>query len=148
VQVMMTSQRSLLVASLVLVAVAAGCGEDENTLSATEFRSQANEICTVGGDEVHQAFFGVFGEEAPTPEKMEDALATVMSVSRRQLDDIEALAEPSDLTADVDAFIAQGRADTDAAEAMGLGFFENETDSWAKTGELARGLGLDACAGG
>ena len=41
-----------------------------------------------------------------------------------------------------------GRADTDAAEAMGLGFFENETDSWARTGELAVGLGLDACAGG
>lgn len=148
VQAMMTSQRSLLLASLVLAAVAAGCGEDESTLSATEFRSQANEICTVGGEEVHQAFFGVFGEDEPTPEQMEEALATVMSVSRRQLDDIEALAEPSDLSADVDAFVAQGRADTDAAEAMGLGFFENEDDPWAETSERARGLGLDACAGG
>lgn len=145
---MMTSQRSLLLASLVLAAVSVGCGEDESALSATEFRSQANEICTVGGEEVHQAFFGVFGEDEPTPEQMEQALATVMSVSRRQLDDIEALAEPSDLSADVDAFVAQGRADTDAAEAMGLGFFENEDDPWAATGELARGLGLDACAGG
>lgn len=144
----MTSTRTFLFAAAGLAALVAGCGEDESTLSAAEFREQANEICTTGGEEVHEAFFGVFGDDDPTPEDMEAALATVMSVSRRQLDDIEALAEPSDLSDDVDAFIAQGRDDTAAAEAMGLAFFENEDDPWAATGELAGGLGLDACAGG
>lgn len=145
---MMTSHRSVLIATLALAAFAAACAEDDPTLSATEFQAQANEICTVGGEEVHEAFFGIFGEDEPTPEQMDEALATVMSVSRRQLDDIEALAEPSELSAEVDALLAQGRADTDAAEAMGLGFFENESDPWEHTGVLARELGLDACAGG
>jgi hypothetical protein len=144
----MTSTRTILFATVGLAAVLVGCGDDDSTLSATSFREQANEICSTGSDEVHEAFFGVFGDDEPTPEEMEAALATVMSVSRRQLDDIEALAEPSDLTGDVDAFIAQGRADTDTAEAMGLAFFDNEDDPWMETGELARGLGLGACAGG
>ena len=71
-----------------------------------------------------------------------------MSISNRQLDDIDALEAPSDLEDDVAAMISEGRSATDAAEAQGLGFFESEDDPWARTGELAAGLGLDACSGG
>lgn len=138
----------VLVASFAACSFLAGCGDDDRqTLTATEFREQANQICTVGGDEVHEAFFGVFGDDEPTPEEMQAALATVITVSHRQLDDIEALAAPADMSADVAAFIEQGHADTDTAEAMGLDFFGSEDDPWIRTGEMARSLGLDACAG-
>ena len=43
--------------------------------------------------------------------------------------------------------VAEGRSATDVAEAQGLGFFETEDDPWQRTGELASGLGLDACSG-
>lgn len=109
-------------------------------------RPQANQICTIGGDEVHEAFFGVFGDDEPTPEEMQAALTTVISVSHRRLDDIEALAESTDMSDDVNAFIKQGHADIDTAEAMGLDFFGSD-DPWTQTGEMARALGLDACAG-
>lgn len=149
VQLMTSTLRPVLLTALILTGTTAACGSDaEETLTTAEFRTQANEICTVGGDEVHAAYFGVFGSDEVTPDQMEEALATVMAVTRRQLDDIEALTEPSAMTADVAEFLAAGRADTDTAEAMGLGFFEYEDDVWASTGELAVGLGLDACAGG
>ena len=140
--------RHALTATLVLVAAAslAGCSDDDTGLTATEFRTEANAICTAGGEEVHGAFFSL-GEDA-TAEDMQTAFDTVISVSYRQLDDIEDLAAPSELADQVDEFLRQGRADTDAAEAMGLGFFESEDDAWETTSELARGLGLDACAGG
>lgn len=138
----------ILISSLALCALISACGNDDpETLAASDFRAQANEICTVGDDEVHEAFFGVFGEDEPTPEQMQAALTTVISVSHRQLDDIEALAEPAELSADVAALIKQGHADTDTAEAMGLDFFESDDDPWTTTGEMARELGLDACAG-
>lgn len=141
--------RVIVISSLPLVAFAAGCSDDDpQTLTAGAFREQANEICTVGGEEVHEAFFSVFGSDAPTTDQMQEALDTVIAVSHRQLDDIEKLAEPSELSAEVDAFIAQGHSDTDEAEAMGLGFFESDDDPWTETDDKARALGLDACAGG
>lgn len=145
---MMTTKRPILLLTAALAVTTTACGDDESTLTATEFREQAGEICTVGNEEIHAAFFGVFGDDEVTPEQMQEALDTVMSVSRRQLDDIEALAEPSDLSDGVEALLAEGRAGTDTAEAMGLGFFENEDDPWARTAELAVELGLDTCAGG
>lgn len=140
--------RHAITASLVLVAAAAlaGCGDDDTGLTATEFRAEANAICAAGGEEVHEAFFSL-GDDA-TAEDMQAAFDTVISVSDRQLDDIDDLEVPSELADQVDEFLRQGRADTDAAEAMGLGFFESEDDPWETTSELARGLGLDACAGG
>lgn len=140
--------RSLIIMPLLAGGILAACGDSDDSLTEEAFRESANEICTVGGDEIHEAFFSVFGEEEPTPEAMQAALDTVMSVSRRQLDDVEGLDEPESLRDDVTALLAQGRSDTDDAEAMGLEFFNNEDDPWTRTNELARELGLDACAGG
>ncbi len=42
--------------------------------------------------------------------------------------------------------LAEGRTATDAAEAQGPAFFANDDDPWAKAGEMAADLGLDACA--
>jgi hypothetical protein len=138
----------ILVASIAFCSFLTGCGDDDpQALTATDFREQANQICTVGGDEVHEAFFGVFGDDEPAPEEMQAALTTVIAVSHRQLDDIEALAEPADMSDEVTAFIKRGHADTDTAEAMGLDFFGSDDDPWTETGEMARALGLDACAG-
>jgi hypothetical protein len=48
------------------------------------------------------------GEDA-TPEDMQAAFDTVSSVSYRQLDDIEALAVPSEMADQVDELLVQGR---------------------------------------
>lgn len=127
--------------------VSAGCGSDDEGLSATQFRDQANSICAAGSAEIGEAAGAAFAGE-PTPEALQGALDTIVLVSRRQLDDIDALLPPSDLRDDVDAMIAEGRSATTAAEGQGLGFFESDDDPWARTSELATELGLDACAAG
>lgn len=68
-------------------------------------------------------------------------------MGRAPADRFEALAEPSDMSDEVAEFIAQGHADADTAGAMGLDFFGSDDDPWTQTGEMARALGLDACAG-
>ncbi len=128
--------------------VLAGCGEDDQRLTTAEFRDQANVICAQGNQDIGEAAGSVFGSEAPTPEDLQSALDAIVSISNRQLDDIEALAAPSGLEDDVADFVAEGRSATDAAEAQGLAFFETDDDPWARTGELATGLGLHACSGG
>lgn len=139
------TNRFVMTATFVLCSatLVSACADD--ALSATEFRTEANSICAKGGEEVHEAFFSL-GEDA-TPADMQAAFDTVILVSRRQLDDIEALGAPSELADQVDELLRQGRADTDSAEAMGLGFFESDDDPWEATSALARQLELDACAG-
>lgn len=126
----------------------AGCGDDDAGLTAAEFREQANAICAQGNQDIGEAAGPVFGNESATPDDLQSALDAIVSISNRQLDDIEALAAPADLEDDVAALVTEGRSATDTAEAQGLGFFESEDDPWARTGELAAGLGLDACSGG
>jgi hypothetical protein len=145
---MKNHSRSITVACFVLALSVAGCGDDGESLTATEFRDQANRICLEANGEIGAAVGAVFGDEEATPEQLQQALDTIVSVSRRQLHDIDALSAPSELEADVEAFLAEGRSATDAAEAQGLGFFEGEDDPWAHTGELAADLGLTACSGG
>lgn len=127
--------------------LAAGCGDDGG-MTATEFRERANGICADGNQEIGAAVGAVFGNDSPTPDDLQEALDTIVSISNRQLDDIEALDVPSDLENEVAALVAEGRSATDVAEAQGLAFFESEDDPWARTGELAVELGLDACSGG
>ena len=123
------------------------CGNDDSGLTAAEFHDQANAICVRGDQEIGAAVGSVFGGEEVGPEQLQAALDTIVSVSRRQLDQITALDPPSSLRDDVKEMVAEGRSATDVAEAQGLGFFEIEDDPWQRTGELASGLGLDACSG-
>ena len=106
------------------------------------FRDKANGVCVEAGAAIGEAFQA--GE--PTPEQLQSALDTVVTVSRSQFDDIEALDAPASIEDDVDAMLAEGRAATDVAEAQGVAFFANEDDPWAKAGEMAADLGLDACS--
>ena len=137
--------RSVLVGSVVVGALVASCGSDDDALSVEEFRDQANAIICEGDQEIGTAVGQVFGGGEPTPEQMEEALTAITSASLGQADAIDALVAPSDLEADVDALVAEWRSAAAAAEAQGLGFFESEDDPWALTTELAEGLGLESC---
>ncbi len=140
--------RAVLIVSIAFGASVAACGDDDDALTPTEFRDQANAICAQGTNDIGAAVGSVFGNDTPTPEQLQEALDSIVSITRQQFDDVEALAVPQDLADDVDAMLAEGRSATDAAEAQGLGFFESEDDPWTRTAEMATALGLDACSGG
>ncbi len=137
--------RYILLSTVCVGTLIAGCGSDDEGLSDTQFRDQANEIFCEGSAEIGEAVGAAFAGE-PTPETLQEALGTIVSVSYRQFDDVDALLPPSDMRDDVDAMIAEGRAATKVAEEQGLGFFEIDDNPWARTVQLGAELGLDECA--
>jgi len=144
---MHTHTKVLVVGCFGLSLALAACSDDDSGLTKAEFVDQANAICVRGDQEIGVAVGSVFGGDDVGPEQLQAALDTIVSVSRRQLEEITALDAPSSLDDEVKQMVAEGRSATDAAEAQGLGFFETEDDPWQRTGELASELGLDACAG-
>jgi hypothetical protein len=92
--------RKLVLGSLVLAL--AGCGSsspDEQTLTAAEWRREANTICREIGREVRAV---------PEPRTVEAILpftAAVIPLWKRQEDGIRALVPPSELAADAEALV-------------------------------------------
>lgn len=141
-----------LVAAAILAAgtVLAACGGDDeataDTLTAAEFIEQANALCTTESQAIGEVIGPLFSGGAPSPEDQQAALDKVVALSRGLATDIGALAEPSSLTADVDALVHNLDSGTDeAAEQTGADFFGSDDDPWAEATVLAKDLGLDAC---
>ena len=132
---------------MLVIGSLAGCGSDaDDTLGVQEFRDQSNEICAKSTQEIGEALGPVLGGSDPTPEQLQAALDTLVSSSRKAVEDIDELAAPTSMHADVDAMLAEFRTANDEAEAQGLGFWQTEGDPWAAGNALAAELGLDACA--
>lgn len=134
-------------ASVLVPATLAGCASDAaDTLGVQEFRDRSNEICTKSTEEIGEALGPVLGGPDPTPEQLQEALDTLVSSSRKAVDDVDELAAPESMQSDVDAMLAEFRSANDEAEAQGLSFWETDGDPWAAGNALAAELGLDACA--
>ena len=144
---MLTSRRIFAVGAVGLALTLASCGADDaDALSADEFRSQANLICADGIDEIGAAVGSVFGDGEPTPELMQAALNTIVSTTRRQIDEIDAIDAPTSLENDVEALLVELRSATDIAESQGLGFWDDDGNPWERSIEMSAELGLDVCA--
>jgi hypothetical protein len=140
-----------LLAPLALLGLlAAGCGDDEESLSEDEFIEQANAICEEGSEELDEAGDELFGNEEPTPEQIADFADVFEDAIGDQIDDIDDLNGPSDLEEDLadvlaDArdtlseFADQVRDDPEAA-------FTSEEDPFADINERMSALGLTSCA--
>lgn len=136
----------------------AACGDDDDdtatattaaaadTLTEAEFLEQGNALCGAQGQEIGAVIGPLFGAGDPTPEAMQEALDQIVVLSRGIAEDLDALAEPEDLSDDVAAIVDALNAGTDEAEGQtGAEFFSTEDDPWAEAGALAQGIGLDAC---
>lgn len=134
---------------LALVSVAAlslpltGCGGDD-TLSAKEFRSQAEKLCNAAEKDTDK-----IGEElsdSATEADLAKAIDKLVDRVGELADDIAALKPPKDLV--------EGRDDMIAAVRKGLDKVDNATaaelsameDPFADANEKAKKIGLDACA--
>ena len=87
----------------------------------------------------------------PTAEDFAEFFDARTSDVQQQIDDVSALEPPEGLQGDVDAFLEEAQSALDTVEAEGPQAFFSQSqtseDPFAKTNELATGLGLDACAG-
>ena len=132
-----------------LALAGAACGDEENRLSADDFREQANELCAEFNRADDEAAEEFFGDEEPSTEEVvaffeDSALPRV----RQLLDDLDELGPPESLEEEVDELLATARdalADVEQGiEEDPVGFFEGD-DPFAAVDARAIDLGLDAC---
>ncbi len=134
-------------ASMLVFVTLAGCGSDaDDTLGVQEFRDQSNEICARTTQEIGAVIGPVLGGPDPRPEQLQEALDTLLTLSRQAVVDLDELAAPASMQADVDAMLAAYRSANGEAEAQGPSFWETEGDPWSAANALAGELGLDVCA--
>lgn len=150
---MRTSARSGVVSVLLVAVVAAGCGDDDEPLTAAEFRSRANEICADGNAALEEAGTELFlkGDAATEDEIRAFFDDDVIPNVDRQLDAIADLRPPAALADEVEALLDEARAaldqvrDTAASDPQSL--FAGE-DPFADVNDDAAAIGLTACAEG
>ena len=133
--------------ALAVAVVAAGCGSssDSDTLSKTEWTTQANAICTAGNKETDNAFDGL--GDKPSSKQIEQVVTEKLLPSiRSQIDDVTALKPPEEIQDQVDAFLKQANADYAKIEADPSAAAQD--DAFAETNKLGNELGLTACASG
>ena len=137
-------------AVVALVLGGTACGDDEDRLSAEEFRTQANELCADFGAADDDAAQEFFGDDEPSAEEVaaffeESALPRV----RALLDDLDELVPPESLEQDVEDLLDDARAALaeveQAVEEDPEAFLAGE-DPFAEVDARAVELGLDNCA--
>ncbi len=135
--------------AVLLAVVLIGCGDSDDRLSASEYRSQGNEIC---GD-VSVAVQAAVPDSQPTVEAIQKdhapALEAALSPLRERLGQLRPPAslasEHGQLLSAVDSAIATlGQAARDEAVAARL---RDEGPPLDELGDRAGALGLTACAG-
>ena len=117
-------------------------------LSETDFIDQANGICAEHNEAIGGIIGPLFASAEPTPDAMQEALDGVVALSRQLAVDIDALAEPPELSDKVTAVLDALNEGTDeAASQTGPEFFTSEDDPWAEAATLGDEIGLTACSG-
>ena len=116
------------------------------TLSDADFITQVNALCSAEGQAIDALIGPLFATGQPTPDSMQEALDSIVQLSRTLALDIDALAEPSDLSNHVAALVRALAAGTDeAASRTGQEFFAANDNPWAAATALADEYGFAAC---
>jgi hypothetical protein len=118
-------------------------------LSESDFIDQVNGICIEHNEAIGGIIGPLFASAEPTPDAMQEALDGVVALSRQLAVDIDALAEPAELSDEVTTILDALNEGTDeAASHTGPEFFATEDDPWAEAAALGNEIGLTACSGG
>ena len=143
------------IAVMVMIgAVLAGCGDDEEALSTEEFLEQGNAICTEGNERLDAAFEEAFSDlgqgEQPEDEEVVAVLEdTLVPEVQGQLDDIRELEAPDALADDVEQFLDDAEAALDEVEEQlqddPESFLQLEEDPFLEVNAQAEAIGLTAC---
>lgn len=143
------SHLSAAAAAVLLAVVSVACGDSDDRLSASEYRSQGNKIC----GEVGVAVQAAVPDAQPSAEAVQKdhapALEAALSPLRERLGELRPPAslatEHAQLLSAVDTAIATlGEAARDEAVAARL---REEGPPLDELGDRARDLGLTRCAG-
>jgi hypothetical protein len=137
--------------TLVVAAIAlgvAGCGgDDETTISKSDFITQANEICKTANDQVDAASNEELSAN-PTPEEIEAFWNdTARPSAEEQVQQIRDLGAPEGDEEQIDALLAAVESATEEAQtAVDNGTFGQGPDPFEEANRLSLDYGLTDCA--
>ena len=146
----MFQSRTLAAAGAValLSAVLVGCGGGEDTLTAKEFRSQANKLCKDADADTEK--FGEDISEKSSDKEVTDAVDQTVERNNELVDDIDDLNAPDDLADDVDSMLDSVRDALKELDKISsvqeLVAAASGEDPFAEVNRKATALKLDECA--
>jgi hypothetical protein len=145
-----------IVTLVVLGLCAAACGDSGgDELSAEDYRSEANAICTEGqqraeelGEDLEAELGG--SEEMPSADQLRDFMNPLLDDVEAQIDDIRALDGPEDLEGDVHAALDDAEdvltEVRDDVEDDPIALLQSDRDPFEELNQRLDGLGLGECA--
>ena len=135
----------MLLAASAALALSA-CGGGDERLTQEEFVTEGNAICTSGSERIDAAAKEAFGDEEPSEEVItafvkDEAVPEI----EKQLDDLSDLKPPENLEAQYDAALKESRRALDRVKANPEDLASDSSDTFAKSDELIKAVGLTAC---
>ena len=163
----MTSSTRRLGALLVVLALGAACGSDDNNNSdraqggkvedaapnKSEFIASADEICKAGNAQSDELFGAIFGGGEPEPAAVQENLNKILDIGETLMADVRALTPPKGDEAEIKALWDENEAVMTAVRAQvatpdgAMGFISNEDDPFAAVNEKLAAYGFADCAG-
>ena len=128
---------------LALTALLAGCGGDD-ALTAKEFRSQANHLCTEADKDTEALGAGL--SDTSSEKDVTDAIDKLVERNEKLVKDIDALKAPESLADDVDEMLDSVKAALKKLDAATLEELNAMEDPFTEANAKSKALGLDACA--
>jgi hypothetical protein len=145
----MPSTRALLALPAAAVLIA-GCGsgpspaDDNAPLTAREFRTQAQQTCRAANQVVERLTKDLKGN--PTAEEVKRTVGSTVVVIDNELDALDRLEPPRELSDDVDAMLVSARAAVDHLRSGGPKYVASHPHLFEDANRRATALGLTACA--
>lgn len=112
-----------------------------SSLSAEEFVTEANAICSAGNQQIEAFFADVDPATGPSADQQQQLLDNVT----QQVDDIEALGVPSDLDATVGQFVTEARTTIEQSRTTSPEEFFAAGNPFADLNTTAIAAGLTTC---
>ena len=140
-------QRTVVPACL-LLALTTGCGSDDSALTKAEYQRAANAVCAEAEPKMAAIFEKIFPNiDTATEQERQAAADEMVAIVKKELDDLDALVPPSEMTDDVDAMLVAARKGENVFREQGADLWLDDSDPFVDANQRAATLGLDACAG-
>jgi hypothetical protein len=140
-----------LASAVVAGALVAGCGGGDDssttTLSQSEFVAKATAICRPVNQDIEAAAHKYLGAGRPTPQDFEQFTSTAVVPDTQQIiDGLKGLTPPAAQSGTYSALLGELQSVNDQLKANPQ-LLAQQGDPFAKSNQLAKQVGLDACAG-
>ncbi len=135
-----------------LALTSCGDGDDEQTLSESEFISRGNEICSNHAKRIEDEARARFGasRNVPSVQEIEDlATRVVVPELDRMVDELEDLKPPEDEKSDFNDYLSETRKALDddvKQDPVSILSEQASSDAFAEANEKASDVGLNECA--